>query len=171
MMIGKDKVRKPMVFVVGLLVISGLLLSGCLGDDYDELELNEFRFVEDEEAEDEIEEGYEYGAEENVFINFEVEGFEADDGEVERSVFVTITDPDGEIYPDLDDTPLQENITSDIDADWGIIEFTEIITYPTEIENETELGWASGENEIELRVVDTIGDKELTITETFVVEE
>ncbi len=161
------KTNRYLVFPVALLIISGLFVSGCL-NGYDELELNEFKFVEDEDNEDEIEEGYEYGSEEDVFVYFEVEGFEADDGIIDWTILMTVMDSDGEPYPGLNESEVEDE-TADIDADWGIVEFTpnRMNVYPAVGAG----GWEDGENEIEIQVVDNIGDEELTFTETFEVSE
>ncbi len=152
-----------MVFAAIIFLMFGFLASGCL-NGYDELELAEFKFVEGEHSDEEIEEGYEYSPDEEVFMYLEVEGFEADDGVINGAVSVTVRSPDGDIYSGLDNfTIAREN--TDIDADWGIVEFR-----PDRMFIDPVIGperWQEGENEIAFRVIDYVRDEELTFTESF----
>ncbi len=149
--------KKSMVLVAVILLISGLALSGCL-NGYDELELKEFKFVEDHDSMEEREPVYE-DPHENVFMYLEVEGFEAEDEVVRWSVYVTARDPDGNVYDGIDREEIT-NTSEDIGGDWGVIESGPELTPPEE-------GWEEGENEVEIEVIDHVGEKNLIIEETF----
>jgi len=156
----ENKTKKSMVFGAVILLISGLALSGCL-NGYDELELNEFKFVEDHDSLEEREPVYD-DVNETVFMYLEVEGFEADDAVIEWSVYVTARDPDGDVYEGLERNEIT-NTSEDIGGDWGIIESGPELTPPEE-------GWEKGENEVEVEVLDHVGEKDLIVEETFEVE-
>ncbi len=161
----KSETKKPIVFAAVLLIIFGFLVSGCT-NDYDELELKEFKFVQGEDNKDELEDGYEYDNGEEVLMYFEAEGFEAEDGIIDWTVFVTVMDKNGDVYPGLEKF-MVENKTAEIDADWGLVEFN-----PDRMYIDPKVGpqeWEKGENEIQFEVIDNIGNKELTFTENFVV--
>jgi len=160
----KSKTKRPMIFCAVIMLISGFALSGCL-NGYDELELKEIKFVEDHNVEDfdslkEIEPNYESG--EDVYMYLKVEGFEADDEIVRWSVYVTVRDPDGNVYHGLNRSE-QANNSEDIGGDWGVVESIPDLSPPDE-------GWDEGENEVEIEVIDRVGDKNLIVQETFNVE-
>jgi len=151
--------KKPMIFVAVIMLISGFALSGCL-NGYDELELKEIKFVEDFDSLKEVEPNYESG--EEVYMYLKVEGFEADDEVVKWSVYVTVRDPDGNVYEGLNRSE-QANNSEDIGGDWGLVESIPDFSPP-------DRGWDEGENEVEIEVIDRVGDKDLIVQETFEVE-
>jgi len=156
----RNKLKKSMVFGAVTLLIFGLSLSGCL-NGYDELELKEFKFVMDHESLEEREPLYE-DAHEDVLIYLEVEGFEAKDEIIEWSVYVIARNPEGEVYDDLNRIEIT-NTSQDIGGDWGIIESGPELTPPYD-------GWEEGENELEIEVIDHVGEKNLIVEETFEVD-
>ncbi|MFO8110468.1 MAG: hypothetical protein R6U17_08140 [Thermoplasmata archaeon] len=147
-----------------VLLVSGILTSGCL-NGYDELILTEVMFVEDHEVENYdslVETEPVYEPSDIVYMGFEVEGFEADDGIIEWTIYQTLTDPQGNVYPGADNVNVRDR-DEEIDANWGIIvDFPQL--YPPED------GWDEGENQITFLVTDNVGDKELEFTKTFRVE-
>lgn len=155
----KNEARKSMVFGAVILLIFGFALSGCL-NGYDELELKEIKFVEDLDSLEEVEPNYE--PEDHVYMYLKVEGFEADDEIVKWSVYVTVRDPDGNVYDRLNRSE-QANNSEDIGGEWGVVESIPDFSPPEE-------GWNEGENEVEIEVIDRVGDKNLIAKERIEVE-
>lgn len=156
---------KRNLFLVLVLVGFSVTIAGCI-NGYDDLEVTRFEFVETHEVEewpdDLVERDSEFNRYEEVPALFTVEGFKVDeDDSVDYEYFVTVRDPEGATYDELDDVPLS-HVTDEVDPDWDWIEdsFGPVLT-------PDEDGWGSGENEIEFRVVDNVDQKEVTFTRNF----
>ena len=149
--------------VIALTVGIGVATTGCL-NGYDELEVGEFIFVEDfdvADVDDLVEVEPEYSSEDDVFVYFDVEGFEVgDDGTVAWQSYVTVYNPDGEPVEGLDNVELDAGEDQLPDAEWAYVDFTAHL-WPGED------GWDEGEHEVVFTVVDEVGDKDMEITRTF----
>ncbi|WGI18094.1 hypothetical protein [Methanonatronarchaeum sp. AMET-Sl] len=157
--------KKILVVLLILALGLGVATTGCL-NGYDELELEEFKFVEDQEAEDPdewVERDAEYTTDEiYVYTYFTVAGFEAVDGEVGYEYEASVYNPDGEHVEDLDYEDA-DTLPAD-DYDWVEIWFAPYWW--------DEAGWDTGTWEIEFVVQDTLGDTPpLEFTKTFEVVE
>jgi|GEM_PF-2185240 len=130
----------------------------------DELEVDEFKFVEDfdvTDVDDWVEVEPEYLPVGEIHIYFEVEGFEVDDGgTVAWQSYVTVYGPDGEPVESFENIELEDGEDQLPDADWAYVDFTAQIL-------PDEDSWNEGEHEVEFTVVDEVGEKELVFTESF----
>ncbi|WGI18012.1 hypothetical protein [Methanonatronarchaeum sp. AMET-Sl] len=167
--------RKIIVFSLVILVSIGFT-AGCIdgvddiniGDNgEEELELVEFKFVEDQEAEDPdnwVEREAEYQSNEiYIYKYFSVDGFEVEDNVAEYHLDTKMYH-EGEHIPDYDATstdtlsPQDEEYLSAQDE-----EYAEILFSPSAWSYD---GWETGTWEFEVIVTDKNSGEELEFTKT-----
>lgn len=101
-----------------------------------------------------------YDSDEWVELYFEIEGFELDEeGYAEYEQYVTIVWPDGTVDPFYDDYLMFDGELEEVQTIW----FENQLKPPGD-------GWMDGEHEVIIEVIDPVGDKDVTFTETFTVE-
>ncbi len=156
--------KRILVLLLVLALTLGVATAGCL-NGYDELELEEFNFV-DEDWEETVDP--EYGPEETVYMKFLVVGFEADEDQyIEYSTYMTVENEDGEVYEELDEYVLDDEERGNVGADWGEVEFIQAVE--PEYDDMPFETWDEGENTVTFKIIDHIGDKDIEFTETFTV--
>ncbi|OKY77491.1 MAG: hypothetical protein BTN85_2142 [Candidatus Methanohalarchaeum thermophilum] len=164
-----DSVRVFQVIVIGIVIFSLAFVSGCVQEEETrELEKSEHMFVETLDVEDksDLEEvDSVYSLNEQIYTYLDVNGFKiSENDKINWKAYVTVYGPDDQVIPGLDDLPLDDGETQVAgDKDWGNVWITSNI-WPSEE------GWKPGEHTIEYRIVDEIGEKEKTFTETFTAE-
>ncbi len=98
-----------------------------------------------------------YNPNETVSVYFDIEDFEIDgDGYSRYEQYVTVHWPDGSTDSYYDNLEMVSGSTEGATIIW----FTNDLDPPTE-------GWDEGEYRIEIRVVDSVGEKDLTFSRTF----
>lgn len=132
-----------------------------------DLQINEFKFVKDFNAQsfdDLIEVTASYGSSEEILLYFNANGFRVgENNNVEWSLYVTVYGPNDEPIEGLNNK-LIENNSAIVDSETGEVDFTSNL-WPGES------GWEVGEHEVQFKVIDEVGDKKRTFTETFEVKE
>ncbi|OUJ18436.1 hypothetical protein AMET1_1352 [Methanonatronarchaeum thermophilum] len=156
--------KKFLVLLLVLALTLGVATAGCL-NGYDELDYEDFEFT-DENYEETVDP--EFGPEETIYMSFVAYGFEADEDQyIEYSMYMTIENPDGEIYDGIDEYRFWDEQRDHIGGDWGEVELQ--ATAGPEYEDMPFETWDEGENTITFKIIDHIGDKDLEFTKTFTV--
>lgn len=153
------------VILAMMVVFSGVLLTGCIGED--DFEIREFTFAESVDGDDvEEREDNEYNLNETVLIYFEVWGLEVEDDEANVSQTISIMNQEDEV---IWETPVHLEPIEMNDADYLIMDHdgNEIDTDNIPLEYRPEEG-SSMEYTIEVEITDQHAEETITHTEEFI---